>query len=131
MADAASAPSYTTPQIFQTRNKLFSWTLTGVSTGVPVKASDFSDKTVQAFGTWGGATLVWEGSNDMRADPAHASYASSVWGTLTDTNETDLSQTANSARPDQVLQNPVWIRPKTTGGTGTSITANMNAGRAS
>lgn len=132
MADAANAPIFTTPQTFQTRHKQFKWTMNGVSTGVPVKVSDWSDKTVQGFGAWGSATLVWEGSNDERADPAHADYASSVWGTLTDTTETPFSQTADAtpANPvQQVLQNPIWIRPKTTGGTDTTVIAMLNAGK--
>src|SRR5688572_30290413 len=131
MADAANAPSFTTPQIFQTRARLFKWIMNGVSTGVPVRCADLPDKTVQAFdvsSSWGSATLVWEGSNDERADPAHADYANSVWGTLTDTTETALSQTDDSV-PQQVLQNPVWIRPKTTGGTDTNVIALMNAGK--
>lgn len=128
MADAANAPSCKTPQTFQTRTKLFSWDMSGVSTGRAINISDFPDKTVQAFGTWGGATLVWEGTNDERGNPDHADYASAEFAQLSDTTETDFTQTDDS-KPQQVLQNPVWVRPKTTGGTGTAVKANLNAGR--
>jgi hypothetical protein len=128
MADAANAPSYSTPQTFQTRNRLFKWVLNGTSTGVPIRVADLPDKTVQGFGTWGSATLVWEGTNDERGDPTHADYANAEFGTLTDTTETNLSQTDDTA-PQQVLQNPVWIRPKTTGGTSTTVNAMLNAGK--
>ena len=127
MADTPNAPVYTTPQIFQAKARLFSWDMAGVSTGKPVKVADYPDKTFQVFdvdSSWGSATLVWEGSNDERADPDHDDYADSVWFTLTDTTETALSFTDDAG--GQILQNPVWIRPKTTGGTNTDVKALLN-----
>lgn len=134
MADAANAPQYTTPQTFQTRNRLFLWAMSGTSTGVPVKVADLPDKTVEIYApaggaTFGGATIVFEGSNDPTADPTHANYATSQWTTLTDTTETDISTVAAKLGPVQVLQNPVWVRPKSTGGTTTSAIVALNAGR--
>lgn len=129
MADAANAPSFTTPQTGQTNYKKIAWTLNGVSTGVPVKVADYADKTFQAHdvnggSTWGGATLVLEGSMDATADPAHADYATSTWKTLTDTTETALSFTADTDVVT-VLQNPLWIRPRTSAGTTTTIYASL------
>ena len=130
MADAADAPDFTNPLPIQSRSKAFSWTMSGTSKGRAVLAAGMPDKNVQAWdGAWGSATLVWEGTLDPRGDPENANYASAEFQTLTDTNETDLSQTVDSTRPQQVLQNPTWIRPKTTGGTNTVVTAIMNMGR--
>lgn len=124
MADTPNAPAFTRPEVFQNKAKLFKWVLNGVSTGAAVKVGDLPDKTVQAYypdtDTWGSATLVWEGTNDPDGVLG--------WGTLTDTTETALSQTANTG-PTQVLQNPVWMRPKTTGGTATLVHALLNAGK--
>lgn len=126
MADTPNAPAYA---VFNTgtRSKKYTWAMSGVSTGVPIPMSDWSDRTMQIFGTWGSATLVWQGSNDDRADPSHASYASSVWVTLTDTTETALSFTANDGA--QILQKYQWCRPITTGGTSTAVTATLNVGK--
>lgn len=131
MADTPNAPSYTTPQTpIQTRARLFKWVLNGVSTGRAVPGGDYPDKTVQAASAaWGGATLVWEGCNEERGDPDHADYGNAVFATLTDTTETALSQTDNTAGVQQVLQNPAWIRPKTTLGTASVINAYLNAGK--
>ena len=75
MADAANAPQYTTPNTYQERAAKFVWAMGGTSTGQPVRISDYPDKTFQHWddsSSWGGATLVWQGSNDERANPAHA-----------------------------------------------------------
>lgn len=132
MADTANAPVPTTPQIQQTRSKKFVWAMSGVSTGKPVRVSDWPDKTFQMVGgaSWGGATMVLEGSNDPTADPDNAAYATSVWATLTDTTETPISATADTTvGVVQVLQNPEWIRPKSTGGTGTVVKALLIVGK--
>ena len=127
MADAASSPQYTVPDTFREKTLKFVWAMTGTSTGQPVRACDFGDKTFQHWdvsASWGGATLVWQGSNDERANPAHASYSSSQWESLTDTTETALSFVAADGG-GQVLQNYEWIRPITTGGTATAVTATL------
>lgn len=123
MADTANAPAPTFPQSGQQNYKLVAWTLNGVSTGVPVRIANWSDKMFQVYdGSWGSATCVLEGSIDPTADPAHADYATSTWGTLTNSAQTAIS-TAVDLKPTEVLQNPLWIRPKTTGGTGTTVYA--------
>lgn len=123
MADAANAPTFTTPQTGLTKYRKFAWTLNGVSTGVPVKVADHADKTFQVCdGAWGGATVVLEGCMGEDGNPAHADYATSTWKTLTDTTETALSFTADSDVVS-VLQNPLWIRPRSSAGTGTTVYA--------
>lgn len=105
--------------------RVYVWSgLDGDDTGKPVKCGDLGDKTVQIFGTHGGATTVLQGTDDVRGDPNHPSHASAVWKTLTDTTETAISATADSENI-QVLQNPLWIRPAQTGGTGGDLTVTL------
>lgn len=128
MADAANSPIYTLPATYQERALKIVWPMAGTSTGVPVRISDYQDKTFQHWdnsASWGGATLVWQGSNDERANPAHADYASSKWESLTDTTETALSFVDDGG--GSILQNYEWIRPVTTGGTATAVTATILA----
>ena len=125
MADTPNTPEFTRPEIFQARAKLFKWVMNGVSTGAAIRAADYPDINVQAYdpagGGWGSATLVWEGTLDPLGVEG--------WGTITDTTETPLSQNDDTP-PTQVLQGLcVWIRPKTTGGTDTTIHAFANAGK--
>lgn len=64
--------------------------------------------TFQATGTWGVAgTLVIEGSND-----------GVTYFTLSDQANVALSLTANSLKT--VRDTPLWIRPRITGGDGTT-----------
>lgn len=131
MADTPNAPVASQPATYQQRVEKFVWAMSGVSTGRPVRIADFPDKTFHHWdnsSSWGGATLVWEGSNDERADPTHANYASSEWQTLTDTTETALTFAATDGG-GQILQNYEWIRPKTTGGTNTAVTATILAAK--
>jgi hypothetical protein len=125
MADAANAP-VPTFQTIGTNSMKAKWVMAGTSTGRPIRYADFADKSIQAFGTWGAATLVFEGSMDDNANPDSANYANSVWGTLTDTTETPLSTTVDLI-PTQTLQFCEWVRPKTTGGTGTAVTFYLGA----
>lgn len=124
MADAATAPVPTFPETGVSGCKQVSWAMTGTSTCKPVKVSEYRDITFQAFGTFGSATVVLEGSNDVRANPDHADYASSVWGTLSDQGATAISGTSDII-PKRVQQKPLWVRPKSTGGTSTTVTASL------
>jgi len=89
-------------------------------TGKPLEVSTFSDKTVHMFGTIGGATISIEGSNDPRANPTHPSHASAQWQILTDPAGNIISTTADN-KLEQILENPWWIRPITSGGSGTDM----------
>lgn len=92
------------------------WQMAGVEIGTPLRIPAFSDKSYGMWGTWGGATCALEGSWDCLNDPPDGGS----WIALKESdNSTAASQTANGC--GVVLENPVWIRPKTTGGTLTSI----------
>jgi hypothetical protein len=99
-----------------------SWTLTtAAGTGVFLKQPGASDRSVQAFGTFGGATCILEGSNDPRVetDPGNA-----VWSPLTDASTTAISFTA--AGIEAVNENPLYIRPRlSVAGTGATITVSL------
>lgn len=75
----------------------------------------YNDKCLHVYGTWGGATVTFEGSNEDT--PANQAG-------LTDPTQTAISMTSNSIK--QVLENPLYVRPKITGGDGTtSLTARL------
>ena len=76
----------------------------------------FSDMTVHAYGTWDGATLILQGSNELGAP------ASPI--TLTDPGMTAISMTADAM--ESVMQAPVQFRPLISGaGAGTSLTISV------
>ena len=78
------------------------WELTGNGGGEPVRCPQYADKSYAMFGTWGGATVVLQGSWDFD-NPT-------TWFTLNESdNTTAISNTANAA--GKVLENPIWIRP--------------------
>ncbi len=82
-------------------------------TGKEVISAHYSDKDLQVIGTtWDSATLVIEGSND----------GGTTYRTLkpVDTNDvTTLSFTTGNPS-ETILSNPAIIRPKTSGGGGTT-----------
>jgi hypothetical protein len=93
------------------------WTsLAGADSGSPLDAPHMPDKTVQVIGTaWDGATLVIEGSND----------GGTTWTTLNDVEGNALSWTVGASHLAAIQENPLLIRPSTTGGddtTGTDLT---------
>jgi hypothetical protein len=78
-----------------------------VGGGVPIAYA--ADLTGQATGTFGGATITWQGSND-----------NANWHPLTRRSVgTDMAFT--SAAVHTVNENPAWIRPAVTGGTSVAI----------
>lgn len=80
--------------------KKFVWTLAGTDDGAPMRFSEWSDRSVQFVGTWGGGTVVWEGSND----------GGTTWATLTDPQTTAISKTANAL--EQVIEVTELARPR-------------------
>ena len=72
----------------------------------------YNDKSLHVYGTFaGGAAVTLEGSNeDAPSDPNAVG--------LTDPTQTPISFTAKGLR--QVLENPLRVRPKVTGGDGTT-----------
>lgn len=75
--------------------------------GERIPFSQYTDKSVQVTGVFGGATLVVEGSND-----------GTTWATLTDPQGNDLLIT--SAKIEMVTEATLWIRPRVSGGGGTT-----------
>ena len=75
--------------------------------GSPAMAAHYSDKTVSVTGTFGsGGSISMEGSND-----------GTNWLPMTDPQGNALVFT--SARLEMLQENPLYIRPKLDGGTGT------------
>lgn len=91
------------------------WTsLANSDDGEPIILTRFSDKTVQFGGTFGvGGTVILEGSVD-----------GVQWDSLKDVFGNALS--ATGAKLYTVTENPVYLRPRVTGGDGTtSITVKI------
>lgn len=125
MADTPRTPVYL--ETGQSNVVQVSWSgLDGDDTGIPVNMSKCSDKTVHIYSptaTYGAATVTIEGTNDPRGNPAHADHANAIWTGLTDAQANAISKTANAI--EAILENPLWIRPKTAGGTGSDVTVNI------
>jgi hypothetical protein len=78
-----------------------------VGAGVPVAYS--ADLTGQASGTFGGATITWEGSND-----------NTNWHPLT-RRSVGTNMAFTSAAIHTANENPAWVRPAVTSGTSVAI----------
>lgn len=94
----------------------FSWNLTTANVdGAPVGAqhANFADRAFSATGTWGTATLQWQGSND-----------GTNWFMLNDPFGVDLTLSANGMFA--VAELPLYMRPMlTVAGSGATITVIM------
>jgi hypothetical protein len=89
--------------------------LGSTDTAEVVEYSDWPDKTIHATGTWGGATMTVEGSND-----------NSDWVTLTNIHGTSLSVTDDCCHA--IAENTRYLRLSTTGGdTTTAVTVSFTA----
>lgn len=71
--------------------------------------AQYPDKSVQVFGTFGGATLAIEGSND----------GGTTWGAVHDGQGNAVSFTA--AGIEAIAENVDQVRPSLTGGAGTTV----------
>jgi hypothetical protein len=92
-------------------------TWTGATNGdtfepVPSEFADYSDRSIQASGTFGGATINLQGSNDG------TNYAN-----LSDPQGVVIGLTAAGIK--QVLEAVRYQRPAISGGTGSSINVTM------
>lgn len=94
--------------------KSVSWALAAGDTGKPVLFAQYPDRTVQMTGTFGSATL--RGSNLAAPDDATAAH----WFNLTDPQGNAITLTA--AGGELIAENPMWLSPITTGGSGYVIT---------
>lgn len=93
--------------------KIVRWALANADDGVGVVTAPFADKTVTITGTFGGATVVVQGSNDS------TDGTDGTWITLVDPQGTGISKT--SAAIEAILENPLWIRATSSGGSGSAI----------
>jgi hypothetical protein len=90
---------------------LFTWTpLTTSDTGAPISTGYSADLTIQVFGTFGGATVTFQGSNN-----------GTNWHPLTQRGGT-ANMAYTSAANHCCNEMPAFIRPSVTGGTSTSVT---------
>ena len=98
---------------------LMSWSLTSTNTdGAPLEWVEWSDRCFTATGTWGGATLTIQGSND-----------GSNWVTLNNAaSGSGATLTANGVL--QIVELPRYVRPNlTTAGAGATLTVMLTAVR--
>lgn len=98
------------------------WSLTGADgEGEWVDLSALQDRTVHIFGSFNGATVVIEGSNE--AAPTVGGAGNAI--TLRDPAANNLSFTAAGLKA--ILELPRWIRPRVTAGTVTAVDVIINA----
>lgn len=91
------------------------WTLSGAEEGEAVRIPAFIDKHYEFWGTWGGATGTVLGSFDPADPPAADSW---VILKRLDTLAA-VAETATAA--GALFENPIWVKPRTTGGTGSAL----------
>lgn len=85
-----------------------SWaSLAAGETGDRLMGAQYTDKSVQVVGTFGGASVYFEGSND-----------GTNWATLTDPQGNDLIFT--TAKIELVSEATWYVRPRVSGGDGTT-----------
>lgn len=86
--------------------------------GEPVRLAVYSDRSIQVVGSFGGASVTIGGSND--GVNYHA---------LTDTSGSELILTAAALK--QIVELPVFIKPRVFGGDGSTDIKVIMAGRRS
>lgn len=98
---------------FGGNNAIFAWALAAGDDGRAVDFSEFADRSVQFSGTFGGATVSLQGSNDGLN-----------WHTLTDPLGTPIAK--QSGALVAVTEMTRYVRPLVTGGdVGTAITVTL------
>ena len=86
--------------------------------GEPVRLAVYSDRTVQVAGTFGGASVTIGGSND--GETYHA---------LHDTS--GAAMTLTEGKLQQIVELPIYIKPRVFGGDGTTLLKVVMSGRKS
>lgn len=105
------APTITTIGSGDGSIKRVVWTpVTEADSCAPVQLANFADKSIQALGTFGGATVALHGSNDGGVTYAALNTPASVAIGLT------------AAGIKAVLENTEYVKPVMTGGTNQSLT---------
>lgn len=116
----ATRPSVTTFP-FETSLDVAVTTWAGLSAdddGEPVRLAVYSDRSIQVSGVFGGASVTIGGSND--GETYHA---------LTDTAGEPLTLTAGALK--QIVELPVFLKPRVFGGDGTTNLKVVLSGRKS
>jgi len=91
------------------RASVITWQgLTTGDTGRPLEMTGWADRSIQITGTFGGATVNIEGSNN-----------GTNWSLLTDPQGNNIALT--SAKIEQVMEITRYMRPSISGGSGASI----------
>ena len=98
------------------RVRVYEWTLTDGETGDSIEVPE-SDVSVEATGTWSGATLTIEGSMTPESGGTFLPAKNQAGAAI--------SFTANDSA--LVLQNFYRMRPKLTGGSSSSVKVRMIA----
>jgi hypothetical protein len=98
-----------------TNSVVITWT--GATNGdtfqpIPTEFADYSDRSIQVSGTFGGATVNLQGSND-----------GTNFANLSDPQGVAIGFTASGIK--QVLEAVLYQRPAISGGTGSSINVSM------
>lgn len=86
------------------------WAFTAGDTGIAIGFAEWADRSVQMSGTWNGATVTWEGSND----------GGTTWLPLTDPQGNALTKTADNL--EAVTEISELARPRVTSGAVTAVT---------
>jgi hypothetical protein len=76
-------------------------------TGAPFACPNYSTKSIQVVGTFGGATVTIEGSN-MIDNPTYAPQVDNL----------EVAITFTSEGIKQIFSNTYWIRPRISSGAG-------------
>jgi len=98
-----------TLQETESRITVATWELATGDDGAPIRYAGAADRTVQVFGTFGGATIGMQGSLD-----------GINWAPLTDAQGNAIAMTA--AGLEAITELVRFTRPVVTGGSGTSVT---------
>lgn len=112
---ATVAPTTAYPSLGDGSLILYTWALTTANAdGAPVSAAEWADRTWQASGTWGGASLALQGSND-----------GVNWAVLSNASGgADIAMTTNDLA--STVELPLWVRPNlTTPGVGATIAVTL------
>ncbi len=106
--------SFTREIVSGGKGHVYAWPLGVGDDGIPVEVVDFADRSVQVEGSFGGASISIEGSNDG------VNYR-----TLTDPQGNDLLIT--TAKIEMVTEVTRYIRPRVVSGAATSVTVSLLA----